>query len=207
MLMTVMMNTVWFIEKESLWISLEGSESVSNDAETVTEDKGIISKWFARASSLMTESKSAELQESFQSTSTSKYLESRFLVWNNIGAITCYSEQIQISFHDVAFHHSITIENKTDRYVVGDLSLSAIALGSAQTGKLLYLLYQSWDSNMREWTLTTENNDKIELVTLGEDFLTVGTSPKLIRLMSLSEIEQGIIRLQEPIVSMSAYQN
>lgn len=173
----------------------------------VTEDKDVIPKWFERATSLMSESKSVELQESFQSTSTSKYLESRFLVWNNVGAITCYSEQIQISFHDVAFHHSITIDNKTDKYVVGDLSLSAIALGSAQTGKLLCLLYQSWDSNMREWTLTTENNEKIELVSLGEDFLAVATSQRLIRLMSLSGIQQRIVRLQGPIVSMSAYQS
>ncbi|UJR24002.1 hypothetical protein I4U23_026968 [Adineta vaga] len=45
---------------------------------------------------------------------------------------------------------------------------------------------------MREWTLTTENNDKIELV---------------LRLMSLSGIQQRIVLLQEPIVSISSYQN
>jgi chromosome transmission fidelity protein 4 len=156
---------------------------------------------------MMSETKSIELQESFQSTSTSKYLESRFLIWNNIGSITCYSEQIQISFHDVSYHHSITIDNKTEKYSLGDLSLSAIILASSQTGKLLCILYQSWDSNMREWTINTENNEKIEIVTLGEDFIAIGTSQRLIRLMSLSGIQQRIIRLQGPIVSISAYQN
>jgi hypothetical protein len=156
---------------------------------------------------MIVETKPVELQEPFQSTSTSKYLESRFLLWNNIGAITCYSEQIQISFHDVSYYHSITIDNKTDKYSIGDLSLSAIVLASSQTGKLLCILYQSWDSNMREWTINTENNDKIELVSLGEDFIAIGTSQRLIRLMSLSGIQQRIIRLQGPIVSMSAYQN
>ncbi len=156
---------------------------------------------------MMVETKPVELQESFQSTSTSKYLESRFLLWNNIGSITCYSEQIQISFHDVSYHHSITIDNKTDKYSIGDLSLTAIVLGSSQTGKFLCILYQSWDSNMREWTINTENNDKIELVSLGEDFIAIGTSQRLIRLISLSGIQQRIIRLQGPIVSMSAYQN
>jgi len=33
---------------------------------------------------------------------------------------------------------------------------------------------------MREWTMNTENNDKIELVNLGDDFIVVGTSQRLI---------------------------
>ncbi|CAF4211740.1 unnamed protein product, partial [Adineta steineri] len=77
----------------------DDSESISNDVDpttTTTDDKELIPKWFERASSMIVETKPVELQESFQSTSTSKYLESRFLLWNNIGAITCYSEQIQI---------------------------------------------------------------------------------------------------------------
>ena len=187
---------------------LDEGESLSDDVEPIEkEDKDEIPKWFERASSMFTETKSIELQEPFQSTSTSKYLESRFLIWNNIGAITCYSEQIQISFHDVSYHHSITIDNKTDKYSLGDLSLSAIVLASSQTGKLLCLLYQSWDSNMREWTVNIENSEKIEMISLTEDFLAVGTSQRLIRLISLSGIQQRIIRLQAPIVSMSAYQN
>jgi chromosome transmission fidelity protein 4 len=186
---------------------IKDCESVSNDIEQIKEDKELIPKWFERASSMLTETKPIELQESFQSTSTSKYLESRFLIWNNIGAITCYSEQIQISFHDVSYHHSITIDNKTDKYSLGDLSLSAIVLASSQTGKFLCILYQSWDSNMREWTINVENNDKIEIVSLCEDFIAIGTSQRLIRLMSLSGIQQRIIRLQGPILSMSAYQN
>ncbi len=129
------------------------------------------------------------MQESFQSTLTSKYLESRFLLWNNIGPITCYSEQIQISFHDVSYHHSITIDNKPDKYSLGDLSLSTIVLASSQTGKLLCILYQSWDSNMREWTINTENNEKIEIVSLAEDLLAVSTSRRFIRLMSLAGIQ------------------
>ena len=60
---------------------------------------------------------------------------------------------------------------------------------------------------MREWTVNIENNEKIEMISLTEDFLAVGTSQRLIRLISLSGIQQRIIRLQAPIVSMSAYQN
>lgn len=186
----------------------EDLESNSNDVEIRNEeDKDVIPKWFERATSMINETKSIELQESFQSTSTSKYLESRFLIWNNIGAITCYSEQIQISFHDVSYHHSITIDNKTDKYSLADLSLSSIILASSQTNKFLCILYQSWDSNMREWTINTENNEKIEMISLAEDYIAIGTSNRLIRLMTLSGIQQRIIRLQGPIVSMSAYQN
>ena len=187
---------------------LDEGESLSDDVEPIEkEEKDEIPKWFERASSMLTETKSVELQEPFQSTSTSKYLESRFLTWNNIGAITCYSEQIQISFHDVSYHHSITIDNKPDKYSLGDLSLSAIVLASSQTGKLLCLLYQSWDSNMREWTINVENNEKIEMISLTEDFIAMGTSQRLIRLISLAGIQQRIIRLQAPILSMSAHQN
>ena len=156
---------------------------------------------------MLVKTQSVELQEAFQSTSTSKYLESRFLIWNNIGAITCYNEQIQVSFHDVSYHHSITIDNKTDHYSMGDLSLSAIVLASSQTGKFLCILYQSWDSNMRQWTMNAENNEKMEVVCLCEDFIAMGTSHRLIRLMSLSGIQQRIIRLQGPIISLCSYRN
>jgi hypothetical protein len=84
---------------------------------------------------MMIEIKSVELQELFQSISIAKYLESQFFTWNNIDAITCYSGQIQISFHDVSYHHSITIDNKIDKYLFDDSFLSAIVLASCQTGK------------------------------------------------------------------------
>ncbi len=42
-----------------------------------------------------------QLQELFQSISTSKYLENRFLILNNIDTITYYNEQIQILFVDI----------------------------------------------------------------------------------------------------------
>ncbi|CAF4599552.1 unnamed protein product, partial [Rotaria sp. Silwood2] len=183
----------------------EESESISNHDEEVKEE--IIPKWFEHASSIINETKPVELQESFQSTSTSKYLESRYLIWNNIGAITCYNEQVQISFHDVSYHHSITIDKKTDKYNLADLSLSSIVLASYETGKFLSILYQSWDSNMRQWTLNTENNEKIETVNLCEDFIVIETSQRLIRLMSLSGFQQRIIRLQGPIISITSYQN
>ena len=53
---------------------------------------------------------------------------------------------------------------------------------------------------MREWTMNMENHEKIEMINLTEDFLTVGTSQRLIRLMSLSSI-------QAPILFMSAHEN
>ncbi len=107
----------------------------------------------------------------------------------------------------VSYHHSITIDNKTEKYSLGDLILSAIVLASSQTGKFLCLLYRSWDSNMCEWTINNENNEKVEIISLGENFLAVGALQRLIRLMSLPGIQQRIIRLHDPIVSLSTYQN
>ncbi|CAF3811277.1 unnamed protein product [Rotaria sp. Silwood1] len=45
----------------------------------------------------------------------------QFLLWNNIGAMTCYNEHIQISFHHVLYHRLITIDNKTDKCSIEDL--------------------------------------------------------------------------------------
>jgi hypothetical protein len=42
----------------------------------------------------MIEPNPVELQESFKST----YLQNHFLIWNNVGSITRYSEQIQIHY-------------------------------------------------------------------------------------------------------------
>ena len=183
-------------------------EEEGDDEEDIVEEKGLSTKWKDVGSSLVTDAKPVELQEAFQSTSTSKYLESRFLIWNQIGSITCYNEQIQISFHDVSFHHSITIDNKTEKYSIGDLSLSAIVLASSATkGKLLCILYQSWDSNQREWTMEAEHSETIQLIRLTDDYVAMATSDRLIRLITLSGIQQRIIRLQGPIVSLSSYQN
>jgi len=156
---------------------------------------------------MTTETKSIELQESFQSTSTPKHLKNRFLLWNNIGTIICHNEQIQISFHDTSYHNPITIDNKTNQYTVGDLSSSAIVLASSQK-KILYCnVYRSSDSETQQWTLHTEKNNQIELVRLGEDFLVIATSQRIIQFMDLSGIQQRFFRLQGSIISMSIFHN
>ncbi|CAF1444619.1 unnamed protein product [Rotaria sordida] len=58
---------------------------------------------------------------------------------------------------------------------------------------------------MRQWTLNTENKRKFKL-NLCEDFIVIGTSQRLIRLMSLLDIQQRIIHLQGLIISIT-YQN
>ncbi len=50
---------------------------------------------------------------------------------------------------------------------------------------------------MRQWSINRENNDQIEIVSLDEDVLAVGTSKRLICLISLSGIQQRIICLQD----------
>lgn len=104
-------------------------ESISYNTEWTTDDKKWIPKWFERPSSLMIEPNPVELQESFKST----YLQNHFLIWNNVGSITRYSEQIQISLQDVFYHHSS-----------GGSSLLVIILAVSQTGKFLCGLYQWW---------------------------------------------------------------
>jgi len=59
---------------------VSGEESNSNSAERTT---------------IVIETKSVKLKESFEPSPVSKHLESYFLIWNNIDAITCYSEQSQ----------------------------------------------------------------------------------------------------------------
>ena len=150
------------------------------------------------------EIKCVEYPESFQSISTSLYLPSRFLLWNSIGAITSYNEQIQISFHDVSYHHTITIENQIEKYSLADLSLKAIILGSKQTGQCLCSLYQSWDTNQKQWII---KEDHLELVRLTDNYVLLATKQRFLRLFSLSGIQQCIIRLHGPIICLSTYSN
>ncbi|UJR28776.1 hypothetical protein I4U23_010002 [Adineta vaga] len=185
------------------------AQSISTDVEIYCEYKDAIPKSCEYKSSMTTvKTTSMELQEPFQPTSTSKYLKDRFLLWNDIGTITCHNEEIKISFHDISYHPLITIDNKKARYTVGDLSSSAIILASSSKGKLTCILYhQLSDSKSKQWTLENKNTGKIELVRLGEDFLVIAISQSIIQFMDLSGIQQRFIRLEGPVVSISVYHN
>jgi hypothetical protein len=58
----------------------------------------------------------------------------------------------------LSYHHPITTDNKTGKYSLDDLFLLAIRLASSQTRKFLCILYQSWNSNTREWTTNAETS-------------------------------------------------
>lgn len=156
---------------------------------------------------LLMEKTKIELQEAFQVTSTSKYLESRYLVLNSLGMICCYNEQIHISFHDVSYHHSITIDNKTTKYTLGDLSSQAVLLASEENPQFLCLLYQSWDTSTKQWIYHSEKSDPIQLVKLTDDYVLLFTQFRFIRLFTLSGIQQRILRFQGPILSLTSFAN
>ncbi|CAF1394961.1 unnamed protein product, partial [Didymodactylos carnosus] len=147
-----------------------------------------------------------ELQESFQPTSTSKYLDTRFMIWNSVGAITCYScddqNSIQVTFHDVTFHHAIHINN-TIGYKMASLSNQAVLLATSK--QFMCLLYQSWDTQ-NEWTMQITNG-QIEAITLGDQLIAIVTSQRLIRFFTLSGIQQQIVCIQGPILSICAHKH
>jgi len=191
-------------------LSIENDENIRQDQDD-EEEKASKKKFNSvddETSLLMLmEKMRGEVQEPFQLTSTSKYLDSRYLVMNSIGFICCYNEQIQIKFHDVSHHHSITIDNKTTKYTLGDLSLKSVLLGSEETNEILALNYSSCDTTNKQFQLQIDKNERIQLLKLTKDFFVVLTQMKFIRLFSLSGIQQRIIRFQGPPITISSFQN
>uniref|UniRef100_A0A5K3FEV6 WD_REPEATS_REGION domain-containing protein n=1 Tax=Mesocestoides corti TaxID=53468 RepID=A0A5K3FEV6_MESCO len=69
----------------------------------------------------------------------------RFLVWNRIGVVTCFTDSdsktssgsIEVEFHDTTLHHSIHIGSA--EFTMADLSLTALMLATPGTSDVSYV--------------------------------------------------------------------
>lgn len=152
-------------------------------------------------------------QGAFQPGSTPKHLSSRFMMWNAVGIIKQFNteeeESIDIEFHNTAIHHAMHLTNSAG-YTMADVSTEAVVLASpgedSDPSKLTCMHFGSWD-NSKEWTIPMDDGEAIEALAIGEDWIAVATSERLIRIFSLGGIQRDIFSIPGPVVCLSAHTN
>ncbi|VDP20108.1 unnamed protein product [Soboliphyme baturini] len=120
----------------------------------------------------------------------------RYLMWNSIGIIKLYNSEedstIDVEFHDTSFHHSLHFSNTLTDYSIGDVSAEAVAFASRSSkdsrSTVNVIYFSSWDSS-REWSSELPDDESVECLCLGRNWLAVVTDKQLVRLFLLSGTE------------------
>lgn len=106
----------------------EGEDAKSKQLEKVAAESSVLSR------PIVVEEKI----RSFQPGSSPEGFRERFLVWNHVGVVIKFENEvedgttdasIEVEFHDTTFHH--TIHLKTGDFTMADLSMTALMLASA----------------------------------------------------------------------------
>ncbi|XP_041903782.1 WD repeat and HMG-box DNA-binding protein 1 [Corvus kubaryi] len=150
-------------------------------------------------------------QKPFQSGSTPVHLMHRFMVWNSVGIIRCYSDEqdnaIDIEFHDTSVHHATHLPNSLG-HTMADLSTEAILLACETTeelaSKLHCIHFGSWDAN-KEWTVDMPKDEEIEAICLGQGWAACATTALLVRVFTVGGVQKEIFSLPGPVVSMAGH--
>ncbi|KAK0078713.1 hypothetical protein PV325_002159 [Microctonus aethiopoides] len=153
------------------------------------------------------------LQSSFQPGSTPIHLLSRFMVWNDIGIVKCYTNEdsdestIEVEFHDTSIHHSMHMVNYL-RHTLAALSSQALALScqsnDGNPSKLVVIALQGWGNGNKEWSIELPEDEQSQCIAAGNNFIALGTSRRNIRLFMIGGVQREIIAVPGPIVSMNA---
>ncbi|XP_043930343.1 WD repeat and HMG-box DNA-binding protein 1 isoform X2 [Protopterus annectens] len=150
-------------------------------------------------------------QRPLQPGSTPAHLMHRFMVWNSIGIVRCYSDEednaIDVEFHDTSIHHAMHLTN-TLNHTMCDLSQEAILLGCKSTdelaSKLQCLHFSSWDAN-KEWIVDLPKGEDAEALCLGQGWAAVATSSLLVRIFMMGGAQREVFSLPGPVVSMAGH--
>ncbi|XP_072424863.1 WD repeat and HMG-box DNA-binding protein 1 isoform X1 [Chiloscyllium punctatum] len=150
-------------------------------------------------------------QKPFQPCSTPSYLQHRFMVWNSIGIIRCYSDEqdnaIDVEFHDTSVHHAIHLSNVLN-HTMADLSHEAVLLACVKTEEVPSTLqcihFNSRDAN-KEWMVDMPNNENIEAICLGQGWAAVSTNAQIVRIFSIGGVQKELFSLMGPVVAMSGH--
>lgn len=150
-------------------------------------------------------------QKPFQPCSTPSHLSHRFMVWNSIGIIRCYSDDqdnaIDVEFHDTSVHHAMHLTNVLN-HTMADLSHEAILLACAKSSDhpstLQCIHFNSRDTN-KEWMVDMADDENIEAICLGQGWTAISTSALIVRIFSIGGIQKELFSLMGPVVSMSGH--
>ncbi|XP_019626005.1 PREDICTED: WD repeat and HMG-box DNA-binding protein 1-like isoform X2 [Branchiostoma belcheri] len=191
-----------------------GTDSISmKPASDVLDDVDSISGLPSRAppQPVYQGPKPTPLQPAFQPGSTPVSLAHRFMVWNSVGVVKCYNSEeensIDIEFHDTSVHHSMHVTNHLN-HTLAALSDQAALLACEGTddspSKLVCLHFSSWD-NSKEWTTAMTDGEDIQVLAIGQGWVSVATDNRLVRVWTVAGIQKDVISIPGPVVSMAAY--
>lgn len=153
-------------------------------------------------------------QEPFQPGSSPDHLLHRYMVWNNIGIVRCFGEDgdqttsnIEVEFHDTSVHHGLHIPN-TLGHTMAALSAQALFLAGPAledgSSKLVCVNFAAWDGH-KEWTTTLPLGEDALALAVGDSWVAVATSRRLLRLFSNSGLQRAVISLPGPIICLAGH--
>ncbi|KAK3093566.1 hypothetical protein FSP39_017398 [Pinctada imbricata] len=153
------------------------------------------------------------LQPPFQPGSSPVHLTSRYMMWNSVGIIKQFNTEdensIDIEFHDTSIHHAMHITN-TANYSMADMSTEAVVLACEteddSPSKLMCMHFGSWDTT-KEWNVSMPDEEEIQALTMGEDWIAVATSCRNVRLLTLGGIQKEMFSIPGPVVCMAGHTN
>lgn len=147
------------------------------------------------------------MQSPFQPGSTSKSLEHRYMMWNQVGIVrahkTTNENSIEVEFHDSSVHHGLHINNYLN-HTLSSLSTSVLALCSETPSKLVCIALGG-SGGSREWSMTMPNCEEILCVAASEKLVVVATDARYLRLFSAMGTQREVLSLPGPVVAVSAY--
>ncbi|XP_057323397.1 WD repeat and HMG-box DNA-binding protein 1 [Microplitis mediator] len=189
-------------------ISLNRIKATADD-----DQKSVSSVSSAKPSKAVAE---VNMQDPFQPGSTPVHLLSRFMVWNDVGIVRCYTSEdneessIEVEFHDTSVHHSMHMSNYF-RHTIAALSCEALAMScpaaDGSPSKLVVIALQGWGSGNKEWTADLPEDEESLCVAAGSTFVALATTRGNLRLFMVSGIQREVLALPGPVVAMNAVGN
>lgn len=153
--------------------------------------------------------KTFQSQPPFQPGSTSKSLEHRYMIWNDIGIVRAHATQsedsIEVEFHDASVHHGLHVVNHL-HHTMASLSSAVLALCNETPSKLVCIVLGG-SGGSREWSMSMPNCEEILCVTASSKLVAVATDARLLRIFSVSGTQREVLSIPGPIVSLAAHKD
>lgn len=132
-----------------------------------------------------------------------------------MGIVRCFGEEdsagessIEVEFHDTSVHHGLHIPN-TLGHTLAALSTQALALAcpaqdDSTPSKVVCVNFASSDGH-REWSTSLPAGEEALALAVGESWLAVATSRRLLRVFSVAGLQRAVLSLPGPIVCMAGH--
>lgn len=130
--------------------------------------------------------------------------ENRYMKFNSHGFIRHFrnteSNQINVQYFDSTVHPTVEFPNERD-YSYADLSANALLFAS---GRSLSCVHFDKQHEENEWSIQMPKGEQIRAICLGDAFVAVATSNRLIRFYTLNGTQHAPLSIPGPIQALVA---